>query len=40
VSLAEIASGSYRDDPLAKPHDWPGVPDVDEYLTLSDEVPE
>jgi hypothetical protein len=25
VSLAEIASGSCRDDPLAKPHDWPDV---------------
>ncbi len=40
VSLAEIASGSYRDDPLVKPHDWPDVPDDDEYLTLPDEVPE
>ena len=36
VSLAEIASGSYRD----KPHDWPDVPDEDEYLTLPDESPE
>jgi hypothetical protein len=40
VSLAEIASGSYRDDPLVKPHDWPDVPDEDEYPTLPDEVPE
>ncbi len=40
VSLAEIASGSYRDDPLVKPHDWPDVPDEDEYPTLLDEVPE
>jgi hypothetical protein len=40
VSLAEIASGSCRDDPLVKPHDWPDVPDEDEYLTLPDEVPE
>jgi hypothetical protein len=40
VSLAEIASGSYRDDPPVKPHDWPEVPDEDEYLTLPDEVPE
>ena len=40
ASLAEIASGSYRDDPLVKPHDWPDVPDEDEYLTLPDEVPE
>ena len=38
--MADIASGSYRDDPLAKPHDWPDVPDEDEYLTLPDEVPE
>ncbi len=40
VSLAEIASGSYRDDPLVKPHGWPDVPDEDEYQTLPDEVPE
>jgi hypothetical protein len=40
VSLAEIASRSCRDDPLAKPHDWPDVPDEDEYLRLPDEVPE
>ena len=44
VSLAEIASGSCRDDPLVKPYDWPEVPDEDEYLTLptelSEEVPE
>ena len=40
VSLAEIASDSYRDDPLVKPHDWPDVPDEDECLTLPDEVPE
>jgi hypothetical protein len=39
VSLAEIESGSCRDDPLVKPHDWPDVPDEDEYLTLPDEVP-
>jgi hypothetical protein len=37
--LAEIAFGSYGDDPLVKPHDWPDVPDEDEYLTLPDEVP-
>ena len=36
VSLAEIASGSYRDDALVKPHD--NAPDEDEYLTLPDEV--
>ena len=40
VSLAEIASGSYRDDALVKPHDWPDVPDEYGYLTLLDEVPE
>ncbi len=40
VSLAEIASGSYRDDPLVKPHDRPDVPDEDECLTLPEEVPE
>jgi hypothetical protein len=40
VSLAEIASGSYRDDPPVNPRDWPDVPDEDEYLTLPDEVPE
>jgi hypothetical protein len=40
VSLAEIASKSYHDDPLVTPHDWPDVPDEDEYLTLPDEVPE
>jgi hypothetical protein len=40
VSLAEIASKSYRDDPLVKPHDWPGVPDEDECLKLPNEVPE
>jgi hypothetical protein len=40
VSLAEIAFGSYGDDPLVKPHDWPDVPDEDEYQTLPDEVPE
>jgi hypothetical protein len=40
ASLAEIASGSYRDDPLVKPHDRPDVPDEDEYQTLPDEVPE
>jgi hypothetical protein len=31
VSLAEIAFGSYGDDPLVKPHDWPDVPD--EYMS-------
>jgi hypothetical protein len=31
VSLAEIASGSCRDNPLVKPHDWPDVLDEDEY---------
>jgi hypothetical protein len=40
VSLAEIASGSCRDDPLVKPHDLPDAPDEDEYQTLPDEVPE
>jgi hypothetical protein len=40
LSLAEIASGSYRDDPLVKPHDWPNVPDEDEHLTLPYEVSE
>jgi hypothetical protein len=40
VSLAEIASGSYRDDPLVKPRDWPDAPNENEYLTLPDEVPE
>ena len=40
VSLAEIASGSYHDDSLVKPHDWPEVPDENEYLTVPDEVPE
>jgi hypothetical protein len=40
VSLAEIASGSYSDDPPVKPHDSPDVPDQDEYLTLPEEVPE
>ena len=40
VCLAEIASGSCRDDPLVKPHDWPDVPDEYDYLTLPDEVPE
>jgi hypothetical protein len=40
VSLAEVASGSCRDDPLVKPHDWPDAPDEDEYLTLPDQVPE
>ena len=40
MSLAEIASGSCRDDPLVKPHDSPDVPDEDEYPTLPDEVPE
>ena len=40
MSLAEIASGSYRDEALVEPHDWPDVPDEDEYLTLPDEVPE
>jgi hypothetical protein len=40
VSLAEIASGSYRDDRLVKPHDWPDVPDEDEYQTLPEEVPQ
>jgi hypothetical protein len=38
VSLAEIASGSYRDDALVKPRD--NAPDEDEYPTLPDEVPE
>ena len=38
--MAESASGSYRDDPLVKPRDWPDVPDEDEYLTLPDAVPE
>ena len=27
-------------DALVKPHDWPDVPDEDEYLTLPDEMPE
>jgi hypothetical protein len=40
ASLAEIAFGGCRDDRLVKPHDWPEVPDDDEYLTLPDEVPE
>jgi hypothetical protein len=40
VSLAEIASGSYRDDALVKPHDWPDAPDEDEYQTLPEELPE
>ena len=40
ASLAEIASGSYCDDPPVKPHDWPEVHDEDEHLTLPDEVPE
>ena len=40
VSLAEIASGSYRDDRLVKPRDWPDVPDEDEHQTLPDQVPE
>jgi hypothetical protein len=42
VSLAQIASGSYRVDPLVKPHDRPAVPDEDEYqvYVLPDEVPE
>jgi hypothetical protein len=35
ASVAEIASGSYRD----KRHDWPDAPDEDEYLTLPDEIP-
>jgi hypothetical protein len=39
VSLAEIASGTYN-DALIKPHDWPDVPDEDEYLTLPEELPE
>ena len=39
-SLAEIASGSYRDDPLVKPHDWPDAPNENEYLKLPDKVPE
>jgi hypothetical protein len=41
ASLAEIASGSCRDDPLVKPHDWLDVPDEYEYPTLpdADEVP-
>jgi hypothetical protein len=38
VSLVEIASGSYRDDPPVKPHD--NAPDEDEYLRLPDEAPE
>ncbi len=40
LSLAEIASESYRDDLLVKPHDWPNVPDEDEHLTLLYEVSE
>ncbi len=40
VSLAEIASGSYRDDPLVRPRDLSDVPDEDEYQTLPNEVPE
>jgi hypothetical protein len=44
VSLAEIASGSYRDDPLVKPHDWPDAPNENECTdgcqTLPEEVPE
>jgi hypothetical protein len=38
VSLVEIASGSYRGDPLVKPRD--NAPDEDEYLKLPDEAPE
>jgi hypothetical protein len=37
VSLAEIASGSYRDDPPVKPHDWPDAPDEYDYATLPDQ---
>jgi hypothetical protein len=42
VSLAEIASGGCRDDPLVKPRDWPDVPEEpeDEYPTLPDKMPE
>jgi hypothetical protein len=40
VSLAEIASGSYRDDALVKPHDRPDAPDEYEYPTLPDQLPE
>ena len=40
MSLAQIASGSHRVDPLVKPHDWPDAPDEDEYLTLPEELPE
>jgi hypothetical protein len=40
VSLAETASGSYRDDRLVKPCDLPDAPGEDEYQTLPDEVPE
>ncbi len=39
-SMAETAFGSYGDDPLVKPNDWPDVPDEYEYLTLPDDVPE
>jgi hypothetical protein len=40
VSRAEIASGSYRDDPPVKPLHWPDVPDENEYLKLPEELPE
>ncbi len=42
VCLAEIAFGSYRDDPPVKPHGWPDAPEEpeDEYPTLPDEMPE
>ena len=37
-----MASRSYGDGPLVKPHDWPDAPDEDEYqvYVLPDEVPE
>jgi hypothetical protein len=38
VSLAEIASGSYRDDPPVKPRD--NAPDEDEHQALPDQEPE
>ncbi len=40
MSRAEIASGSYRDDPPVKPLHWPDVPDENEYLKLPEELPE
>jgi hypothetical protein len=40
VSLAEIARGSYRDDPLVKPHGRPDAADEDdEHQMLPEELP-